>query len=52
MSVLPIIVFSLEAVPKDLKREVMDMGIKGKIETIQTTTSKKSVRILKRVTKM
>ena len=44
-----VIVGALETIPKRLVKGLEDFEIRGQIETIQTTTSLRSAKILRRV---
>ena len=49
MTFIPIIIEALDIVTKGLIKGLEDLEIKGRVETIQTTTLLRSVRILRRV---
>ena len=49
VTVIPIVIFALETVPKGLGNRLRELKVRGKIETIQTRAMLKSARILKRV---
>ena len=49
VTVIPIVTNALGTVPKGLEKKLEDLGIKGRIETIQTTALLKSGRILRNV---
>ena len=48
-AVIPIVTNALVTAPKGLEEKPKEMEIRGRFETIQTTASLKSVRILRRV---
>ena len=47
--VIPIVIGALGTVTKGLVQRLKDMEIRGRVETIQTTASIRSARILGRV---
>ena len=49
MTVLPIVIGELGPVTKGLVQGLKDLEIRGRVETIQTKASFRSVRILRRV---
>ena len=46
---IPIVFGALGTIPKGLVKGLEDLGIRGQVETIQTTASLTSARILRRV---
>ena len=48
MTVIPIVIGALGTVTKGLIQELDDLEITGQVETMQTTSLLRSVRILKR----
>ena len=49
VSFIPIVIGALGTVSKGLIKGLVDLEIRGRVETIQTTELLRSVRILKRV---
>ena len=49
VKVIPIVVGALETVLINLEKRLGDLEIRGRIETVQTTSLLQSVRILRRV---
>ena len=49
MMVIPIVIGSLETIPKGLEIGLEDLEIRGRAETIETTALLRSARILRRV---
>ena len=47
--VIPIVVGALGTIPKGLVNGLEDLGIRGLVKTIQTTSLLRSARILRRV---
>ena len=47
--VIPIVIGGLSTLTKGLVKGLMDLEIRGLVETIQTTSLLRSVRILRRV---
>ena len=47
--VIPIVIGALGTVTKELLKRLENLEIKGRVETIQTTASFRSARILRRV---
>ena len=48
MTVIPIVIGALGTIPENLEKRLDELEIRGRNETIQTTTLLKLVRILKR----
>ena len=48
-TVIPILIGSLDTVTKGLIKELEDLEIRGRVETIKTTALLRSVRLLRRV---
>ena len=46
---MPIVIGALDTVTKGLLKGLKDLEIRGRVETIQTTTLLRSARILRRV---
>ena len=46
---IPIVIGALDTVTKGLLKGLEDLEIRGRVETIQTTTLLRSARILRRV---
>ena len=49
MTMIPTVFRTLRTVPKDLEGKLVELDIRGIIETIQTTDLLKSTRILRKV---
>ena len=49
VKVVPIVIGALETIPKALEKNLGELEIRGRIETIQTTALLGSARILRRV---
>ena len=51
MTVIPIVIGALGTIPEGLIKGLEDLEIRGQVETIQTSASLRSARILRRVLK-
>ena len=49
MTIVPIVIGAFGTVTKGLLKDLEDLEVEGRVETIQTTTLLKTVRILRRV---
>ena len=49
VAIMPIVIGAFETVTKELLKGLEDLEVGGRVETIQTTTSLRTARILRRV---
>ena len=49
VTLIPIVIGALGTIPKGLVKRLEDFEIRGQVETIQTTSLLRSIRILRRV---
>ena len=51
VTIIPIVIGALDTVTKGLLKELEDLEVRGRVETIQTTALLRTARILRRVLK-